>query len=110
MPEHKIKESLSVLKEKEAKRPKSDKEKAAEELHLKNLEEIRNKVERWNYDKMVEKSQPKVKGLFGVESAWGEIKDYTESLGFATSFITLTFLGFILGYFIGKVALQLEEP
>lgn len=55
-PEHKIKESLAVLKEKEAKWPKTDKELAAEELHQKNLEEIRNKVEWRNYDKMVEKS------------------------------------------------------
>jgi len=46
-----------------------------------------------------------VQGLFGVESRRGEIKDYSESLAFATSFITLMFLGFVLGYFIGKVAL-----
>jgi uncharacterized membrane protein YeaQ/YmgE (transglycosylase-associated protein family) len=30
-------------------------------------------------------------------------------MAFATSFITLMFLGFVLGYFIGKLVFQLEE-
>lgn len=66
------------------------------------MEEIRNRVERWKYDDMVSKNEKKPQGLFGHGKP-GEIKDYSETMAFGTSFITLMFLGFILGYFIGKL-------
>lgn len=76
------------------------------ELHKKTIEEIRNKVEHRKYYDMIKEDMPKT-GLFG---AWkGEIKDYSESMAFGTSFITLMFLGFVLGYYIGKFAFGLEE-
>lgn len=58
---------------------------------------------------MVEKSERKPqRGLFAGGKP-GEIKDYSETMAFGTSFITLMFLGFVLGYFIGKLVFRLEE-
>ena len=38
--------------------------------------------------------------------ARGEVKEYSETMAFATSFVTLMFLGFVMGFYIGKYLFQ----
>ena len=38
--------------------------------------------------------------------ARGEVKEYSETMAFATSFVTLMFLGFVMGYYVGQYLFQ----
>ena len=73
--------------------------------HEKNMNQIRARVERKKYNKMV--------GITDEDDITGQagkgMRQYHESLAFGTSFITLMFLGFVLGYYIGKYAFALKE-
>ena len=90
-------ESFGDLKKRfEKEHPQSIKE---IKQHEKELNQIKAKVERRKYNKMV----GNIDDGFGGEARKG-MQQFHTSLAFGTSFITLMFLGFILGFYIGKYA------
>lgn len=68
------------------------------------MNRIKARVERKKYNAMVGHPDDG----FNSEVRQG-VKQYQESLAFGSSFITLMFLGFILGFYIGKYAFGLSE-
>ena len=72
--------------------------------HQELMSRIRGRVERKKYNKMLGKGE----GWDDSEASKG-VQQYHTSLAFGTSFITLMFLGFALGFYLGKFFFLLEE-
>jgi F0F1-type ATP synthase assembly protein I len=71
--------------------------------HQKVMTKIRNRVDRRRYNKMI--GQPEDDEGDGRKG----MQQYHASFAFGSSFITLMFLGFVLGYYIGKYAFGLPD-
>ncbi|CAI2379645.1 unnamed protein product [Moneuplotes crassus] len=71
--------------------------------HEKLMFNVRNRVERRKYNKMVGDNE------YGEGHVRGEMQNYHQSLAFGSSFITLMFLGFAMGYYVGKYFFQLPD-
>lgn len=90
-----------VKKKFEKEHPQSEFEK---QEHDKMLNKIRNRVERKKYNKMVGQPDEDEYGQAGKG-----MQQFQESIAFGSSFITLMFLGFVLGYYLGKYIFELPD-
>lgn len=80
---------------------------AREKVNKKNLEEIKNRVERRKYNKLTED----IAG-FSNKRTYNSMKDkeeYNFVMAFGFGFITLTFMGFLTGFCLGKFILEKSD-
>lgn len=96
-----VKETIDEWKEKESKREKTIEEKEDEKQHEREMNMIRNRVERKKYNKLTRGDEDTKQGA--------QVKEFSDSLAFGWSFISLMFLGFVTGYYLGKYVMMLED-
>ena len=84
-------------------------------LNAQNLERVRAKQSRQEYEQITSKMASENSGLFSKELSYFKKQgvelqeDFKFVLTYGFGFISLMFLGFLSGYMLGKYALRLNE-
>lgn len=110
-------ENLKQIEEKFAETP--EQKLLREEKNAENIERIRTKIARREYDKIISGSTDEdKKGYYGfgkeihafksAKATQEEKSEFRFTMVYGFGFITMMFLGFLSGYFIGSIVLGLD--